>query len=109
MTRRAFHFQRGKGAGVSRYQLRTQYGSGRGCQKGLPDPIKAEGLDRIARSRENEAKRYLLAECFDHYLRLGESEQSEFERFQTEPPEKLEELVPAVLDAKSIQDLEILT
>lgn len=116
--------------------------------------IKAEGLDRIARSRDNEAKRYLLAECFDNYLRLGESEQSEFERLQKErfpegrtmatgwleqgrvkgirqmfrtllekkfgpleaevlqqleslPPEKLEELVPAVLDAKSLKDLDL--
>lgn len=46
--------------------------------------IKAEGLDRIARSRENDARRYLLAECFDNYLRLGPAERAEYERLQAE-------------------------
>jgi hypothetical protein len=46
--------------------------------------LKAEGLDRIARSRENDARKYLLAECLDNYLRLSPAEAGEFERVQSE-------------------------
>jgi hypothetical protein len=46
--------------------------------------IKAEGLDRIARSRENDAKKYLLAECFDNYLPLNPAQAAEYERMQAE-------------------------
>lgn len=46
--------------------------------------IKAEGLDRIARSRENDARKYLLAECFDNYFRLSPAERAEYERLQAE-------------------------
>jgi hypothetical protein len=44
--------------------------------------IKAEGLDRIARSRENDARKYLLAECFDNYFPLSPAEAEAFERMQ---------------------------
>jgi hypothetical protein len=46
--------------------------------------IKAEGLDRIARSRENDAKKYLLTECFDNYLALTPAQAAEYERMQAE-------------------------
>jgi hypothetical protein len=46
--------------------------------------IKAEGLARIARSRENNARKELLTECFDNYLRLGSGELTEFERLKAE-------------------------
>ena len=46
--------------------------------------IKAEGLARIARSRENTARKELLAECFDNYLVLGPGESPEFDRLQSE-------------------------
>jgi hypothetical protein len=42
--------------------------------------IKAEGLDRIARSRENDAKKYLLAECYNNYLPLSATEAAEYNR-----------------------------
>ena len=45
---------------------------------------KAEGLARIVRSRENDARKGLLAECFNNYLKLEPSERPEFERLQTE-------------------------
>jgi hypothetical protein len=47
--------------------------------------IKAEGLDRIARSRENEVRRELLTECFNNYLELGPAEAAEFARLATGP------------------------
>ena len=46
--------------------------------------IKAEGLDRIARSRENDARKYLLAECFNNYLALSPAQAAEYERLQAE-------------------------
>jgi hypothetical protein len=46
--------------------------------------IKAEGLARIVRSRENEVRKELLTECFDNYLALKPGELSEFDRFRTE-------------------------
>lgn len=46
--------------------------------------IKAEGLARIARAKENSARRELLAECFDNYLKLVPADVSEFERLQKE-------------------------
>lgn len=114
--------------------------------------IKAEGLDRIARSRENDVKKFLLAECFDNYLGLSPADQGEFDRMQAArtgegnvmltkwhetgrvqglresarrllekkfgplapdvlqrlealPADKVEELIPAVLDAASLDDL----
>ncbi|WP_439626895.1 hypothetical protein [Gemmata sp.] len=42
--------------------------------------IKAEGLAKIARSQENDAKRALLAECFDNYLELDDASQAQFEQ-----------------------------
>jgi hypothetical protein len=44
--------------------------------------IKAEGLARIARSRENAARKEFLAECFDTYLKLDPAEVPEFDRLQ---------------------------
>jgi hypothetical protein len=118
--------------------------------------IKAEGLDRLARAREDEVRKYLLAECFDNYLWLTDAERIEFERLQAEqfsegkamatgwlergrvegrveglreaarrmlekkfgqlpagtlrrldaiPVERVEELLPAILDANSLDDL----
>jgi hypothetical protein len=46
--------------------------------------LKAEGLERIARSRENDVRKYLLVECFDRYFRLTPPEQVEYERIQAE-------------------------
>jgi hypothetical protein len=46
--------------------------------------IKAEGLARIARSRENNVRKELLTECFDNYLVLKPAEVPEYERLQTE-------------------------
>src|SRR4029453_7200320 len=46
--------------------------------------IKAEGPARIARSRENTARKELLTECFDNYLNLRPDELPEYERLQTE-------------------------
>jgi hypothetical protein len=46
--------------------------------------IKAEGLDRIARSRENDARKYLLAECFNNYCYLSASEMAEYKRLVSE-------------------------
>lgn len=46
--------------------------------------IKAEGLARIARSRENDVRKELLTECFDNYLVLKPAEVPEYERLQTE-------------------------
>ena len=49
--------------------------------------IKAEGLAKIARARENTAKRELLAECFDNYLKLAPADESEFDRLWAEQVE----------------------
>src|SRR5262249_50961245 len=52
--------------------------------------IKAEGLARIARSQENSARKHLLGECFNNYLKLDPSEMSAFERLKAQlaPEEK---------------------
>jgi len=50
--------------------------------------IKAEGLARITTSRENDVRKEMLAECFDNYLKLEVTEQTEFERIQAEQPPK---------------------
>lgn len=49
--------------------------------------IKAEGLAKIARAQENDAKRALLAECFNNYLTLDPAARTEFERLTTTDPE----------------------
>lgn len=49
--------------------------------------IKAEGLARIARARENAARRELLAECFDNYLKLDPAEEPEFDRLWAQQAE----------------------
>lgn len=46
--------------------------------------IKAEGLAKIARAPENGAKRELLAECFNNYLRLAPADEPEFDRLWAE-------------------------
>ncbi len=46
--------------------------------------IKAEGLAKIAQARENTARRELLAECFDNYLKLAPADESEFDRLWAE-------------------------
>lgn len=112
--------------------------------------LKAEGLARIARSRENEVRKYLLAECFENYLRLDPAGEAEATRIEAEqfpedaamaeinyreianvrkmlrrqlekkfgpltdwqqdevmfmPPDKLEPLALALIDAKSLDEL----
>jgi hypothetical protein len=54
---------------------------------------KAEGLARIVRSRENDARKGLLAECFNNYLKLEPTEQIEFERVQAEQPPEVKIMV----------------
>lgn len=44
--------------------------------------IKAEGLAKLAAARENSARRELLTECFNNYLKLAPFEEPEFERLQ---------------------------
>lgn len=44
----------------------------------------AEGLERIAVSGENEARRFLLAECFENYFPLPDADRPEFERLAAE-------------------------
>jgi len=39
--------------------------------------ILAEGLERIELSGENELRKYLLADCFDHYFPASDSEREE--------------------------------
>jgi hypothetical protein len=46
--------------------------------------LKAEGLERIARSRENDVRKHLLVECFDRYFSLTPAEREEFERIAAE-------------------------
>lgn len=46
--------------------------------------IKAEGLDRIARSQENDVRKELLAEFFNHYLKLSPAEEVELARLEAE-------------------------
>jgi hypothetical protein len=46
--------------------------------------IKAEGLAKIARSRDNDVRRALLAECFNNYLDLDATSQAEFDRLLAE-------------------------
>lgn len=46
--------------------------------------IKAEGLAKIAQARENTARRELLAECFDNYLKLAPADEPEFDRLLAE-------------------------
>lgn len=46
--------------------------------------LKAEGLERIARSRDNDVRKHLLAVCFDRYFRLTPPEQTEYERRRAE-------------------------
>jgi hypothetical protein len=46
--------------------------------------IKAEGLARIARSRENDVRKELLTECFNNYLELGPGDVPEYERLAAE-------------------------
>jgi hypothetical protein len=46
--------------------------------------IKAEGLARIARSRENDVRKELLTECFNNYLELSPADEPEYERLQAE-------------------------
>ena len=48
--------------------------------------IKAEGLARITISRENDVRKELLAECFDNYLKLELTEQTEFDQIQAQQP-----------------------
>jgi len=50
--------------------------------------IKAEGLARIAASRENDVRKELLAECFDNYLKLDLAERMEFDRVLAQQPTK---------------------
>lgn len=114
--------------------------------------IKAEGLAKIARAKDNAARRELLTECFNNYIELSASEQTEFDRLQKEqfpegkevvntikeqgrllgkrdtvrkqltkkfgplsaavaaqiealPAERLEDIILAILDAKSLAEL----
>ena len=60
--------------------------------------IKAEGLDQIARSRENEARKYLLAECFDNYIPLSPAESSDFERMQAQQNVEGKTMAPGWLE-----------
>lgn len=46
--------------------------------------IKAEGLAKIARAKENTARVELLTECFNNYLKLDATAEPEFERLQKE-------------------------
>lgn len=46
--------------------------------------IKAEGLAKIARAKDNAVRRELLTECFNNYIELSASEQTEFDRLQKE-------------------------
>jgi hypothetical protein len=42
--------------------------------------IKAEGLARIARAKENTARIELLAECFNNYIKLSPADEPEFKQ-----------------------------
>lgn len=55
--------------------------------------IKAEGLARIARAKENTARIELLAECFNNYLELDPSEKPEFDRLLTEQTTEVKNMV----------------
>ena len=44
----------------------------------------AEGLERIEVSGENELRRYLLADCYDHYLPLSDAERESARRLMAE-------------------------
>lgn len=55
--------------------------------------IKAEGLARIARAKENSARRELLAECFDNYLKLDPSAVPEFNRLWAEQAPEVKTMV----------------
>jgi hypothetical protein len=55
--------------------------------------IKVEGLAKIVRSRENNARKGLLAECFNNYLELNAVQQIEFDRVQTEQPPEVKVMV----------------
>ena len=46
--------------------------------------IKADGVERIALSNENEKRRYFLAECYDNYFPLSEAERVEYQRIMAE-------------------------
>ncbi len=46
--------------------------------------IKAEGLAKIARAKDNTARRELLTECFNNYLKLAPADEPEFDRLQKE-------------------------
>jgi hypothetical protein len=55
--------------------------------------IKAEGLARIARAKENTARIELLAECFNNYLELDPSEKPEFDRMLAEQTPEVKNMV----------------
>ena len=55
--------------------------------------IKAEGLAKIARARENTARRELLAECFNNYVKLDPSEEPEFDRLCVEQAPEVRNMV----------------
>ena len=55
--------------------------------------IKAEGLARIARAKENAVRRELLAECFNNYLPLAPADQPEFDRLVAEQPLEVKVMV----------------
>ena len=44
----------------------------------------AEGLERFQVSGENELRKYLLAECYDHYLPVNETEREDARRLMAE-------------------------
>jgi len=58
--------------------------------------IKAEGMARIARAKENSARAALLAECFDNYLELTPADVPEYERLQKEQFPEGEQVVNSI-------------
>ncbi len=55
--------------------------------------IKAEGLAKIARARENTARRELLAECFNNYVKLDTADVPEFDRLSAEQAPEVKNMV----------------
>jgi hypothetical protein len=56
--------------------------------------LYAEGLKRIARSGENDFRRFLLAECLEAYAELNESQKQQLQTLlETEPYQEIEPLM----------------
>jgi hypothetical protein len=69
--------------------------------------LYAEGLQRIARSGENDYRRYLLAECLEAYTDLDEAQQERLQRLlSTAPYQEVQTIMTTTFERGIQQGLE---